>query len=87
MLVVEAAKYVTLRPYYTMRWVYVLVTGTEYAIEKEPNASLKHRIGYITLAFACVLLAFCSLFARVLLALGRVLLALGRIWVALGRVG
>ena len=48
--------------------------GTENAIEKEPNAS---RIGYITLAFACVLLALCLRFACVLLALGCVLLALG----------
>ena len=47
-----------LRPYYTMRWVYVLVTGTENAIEKEPNASLKHSHWlYYT--------SFCSHFARV----------------------
>ena len=46
-----------LRPYYTMHWICVLVTGTENAIEKEPNAS---HIGYITLAFARILLAFCS---------------------------
>ena len=45
-------------------------------IEKEPNAS---SIGYITRAFACVLLAFCLRFACVLLALGLVLLALGRV--------
>ena len=55
----------SLRPYYTMRWVCVLVRGTANAIEKEPNASC---IGYITLAFACV----GSRFARVGLRFARV---------------
>ena len=61
---------VYLRPYYTMRWVCVLVTGTENAIEKDPNASLKHSHWlYYT--------GFCSRFACVLLAVGHG----GSLWV------